>query len=61
MILELHLKDVIKAQDADVGLISEFHIQFFYPVFVTSIGMILLLLASGACYAKAYQINRKDE
>jgi len=58
---ELHLRDVSKVQDADVGLMSEFHIHFFYPVYVTSIGMLLLLFAFGACYAKAYRMHREDE
>lgn len=46
---------VSNVQDADVGLMLEFHIHFFFPV------CHLDWHAFGACYAKAYQMHRKDE
>jgi len=58
---ELHLRHVSKVQDADVGLMSDFHINFIYPVYVTLLGMLLLLLVFGACYAKAYRMHKEED
>lgn len=50
-----------KVQDAHVGWMSDFHINFIYPVYVTLSGMGLLLLEFGAWYAKAYWMHSEDD
>lgn len=40
---------------------SDLHINFIYPVHITILAMLLLLLVFGACYTKAYRIHREGE